>query len=225
MDTFYKRFNINKKNNKLYEIAFQHSSFVNETDAKSDYERLEFLGDAVLELVISEYFYKNIVKNEGEMTKLRASYVCENALYEYMKDLDLIQYIKVGHGELTNGEIKKAIVADTFEAFMAAIYLDQGFYKVKEIILGIIVPYIEDPNIVFFNDYKSTLQEALQTDKRSFLYETLNEEGPAHNKRFTVAVKVDNIIYGKGIASTKKEAAQMAAREALSKLARRDEGK
>jgi len=219
MENFLNNWNIKIKNKKIYETAFSHSSFVNEHGKKHDYERLEFLGDAVLELVISDYLYKNILTSEGEMTKLRASYVCENALYEYMKNLDLIKFIKVGHGELNEGEIKKAIVADTFEALMAAIYLEEGFLKVKEVILDIIVPYIKNPNIVFFSDYKSTLQEALQTDKRSFIYETIDETGPAHDKRFTVVVKIDNVIYGKGIASSKKEAAQEAAKEALLKLA------
>ena len=218
MNEFLNRWNIKIKNEKLYETSLSHASFVNEHNKKNDYERLEFLGDAVLELVISDYLYKNELKKEGEMTKIRASYVCENALYEYMKDLDLIKYIKVGHGEV--GDIKKAIVADIFESIMGAIYLEEGFLKVKEVISDIIVPYIENPNVVFFLDYKSTLQEALQTDKRSFLYETINEEGPAHNRRFTVVVKIDNVIYGKGIASSKKEAAQMAAKEALEKLAK-----
>jgi len=221
MDSFLERFNITRENSKLYDIAFSHSSFANEHHLKGDYERLEFLGDAVLEVVVSDYLYKNYHENEGEMTKVRASYVCENALYEYMKDLGLIKYIKVGNGELNEGDIKKAIVADTFEALMAAIYLEEGFLKVKEVILDIIVPYIKNPNIVFFNDYKSTLQEALQTDKRSFVYETIDEIGPAHDKRFTVVVKIDNIVYGKGIASSKKEAAQEAARVALTKLAKK----
>ena len=102
---------------------------------------------------------------------------------------------------------------------MAAIYLEEGFLKVKEVILAIIVPYIKDPNVTFFNDYKSTLQEALQTEKRSFVYETIEESGPPHDKTFTVVVKIDNIIYGKGIASSKKEAEREAARVALTKLA------
>ncbi len=220
MQEFLDRWNIKIKDSKLYETALSHSSFANEHRLKHDYERLEFLGDAVLELVVSDYLYKSDYKNEGDMTKLRACYVCENALYEYMQDLDLIKYIKVGHGEIQEGDIKKAIVADTFEALMAAVYLENGFLKVKEVILDIIVPYIKDPNINFFSDYKSTLQEALQTDKRSFTYETINEEGPSHDKKFTVVVKIDNIIYGKGIASSKKEASQEAARVALTKLAK-----
>ena len=222
MQEFLEKYDIKIKNKKIYETAFSHSSFVNEHNVKNDYERLEFLGDAVLEIVISDYLYRNVFEKEGEMTKLRASYVCENALYEYMKDLDLIKYIKVGNGELNEGDIKKAIVADTFEAFMAAIYLEEGFLKAKEVILSVIVPYIKNPKVVFFNDYKSTLQEALQTDKRSFFYETVEESGPAHDRRFTVVVKIDNIIYGKGIASSKKEAAQEAAKEALTKLAKNE---
>lgn len=220
MQEFLEKYNITIKNKKIYETAFSHSSFVNEHKSKSDYERLEFLGDAILEAVISDYLYHNVSLKEGEMTKLRASYVCENALYEYMKELNLIKYIKVGHGELINGQIEKAIIADTFEAFMAAIYLEEGFLKVKEVILSIIVPFIENPNIVFFKDYKSKLQEALQTDKKSFVYEVIGEDGPPHKKVFTVVVKIDNIIYGKGIAGSKKEATQEAAREALSKLAK-----
>lgn len=219
MEEFLQKWNITIKNPKIYDIAVSHSSFAYEHKLKNDYERLEFLGDAVLELVISDYLYKNYGEKEGEMTKIRASYVCENALYEYMKDLNLIKYIKVGNGELNDGYIKKAIVADTFEAIMAAIYLEEGFFKVKQVILDIIVPYIKNPQITFFNDYKSILQEALQTDKKSFYYEVIDERGPAHDKTFTVVLKIDNIIYGKGIASSKKEAEREAAKEALEKLA------
>ena len=137
MDEFLNRFGIVPKNKKIYETALSHSSFVNEHNLKSDYERLEFLGDAVLELVISDYLYKNYQETEGEMTKVRASYVCENANYEYMKSLDLIKYIKVGNGE--TGNIKKAIVADIFESIMAAIYLEEGFLKAKEVILSFLM--------------------------------------------------------------------------------------
>jgi len=221
MKEFLERWNIEIKNNKLYDMALSHASFANEHHKKNDYERLEFLGDAVLELVVSDYLYKNIPEKEGKMTKIRSSYVCENALFSYMRDLDLIKYIKVGHGEV--GEIKESIVADIFESIMAVIYLEEGFEKVKEVILDIIVPYIKNPKVTFFNDYKSRLQEALQSDKRSFIYETIDESGPAHERVFTVQVKVDNIIYGKGIASSKKEAAQLAAKEALKLLALKGE--
>ena len=211
---------IKPNDNKYYITAFQHSSYVNENHLKSDYERLEFLGDAVLELVVSDYLFKNLEIKEGDMTKLRASYVCENALYEYSKDLNLSKYIKVGHGEeIDGGRYKKVILADIFEAFMGAIYLDLGFDEVKRVVLSIIVPYIEDPKITFFSDYKSALQEFVQTEQRSLIYEVVGEEGPAHNKTFTVIVKVDDIVYGSGVAASKKEAEQEAAKNALEKLA------
>lgn len=220
MDDLFKKLGINPKNLKYYETAFQHSSYVNENHMKSDYERLEFLGDAVLELVMSDYLYKNVNLKEGDLTKLRASYVCENALYEYSSDLELSKYIKVGHGEeIDGGRFKKVIMADIFEALMGAIYLDLGFDVVKRVLLTIIVPYVENPKIVFFSDYKSALQEFVQTEQRSLSYEVIDEQGPSHNKSFTVNVKIDDIVYGVGTAGSKKEAEQEAAHDALGKLA------
>ena len=220
MNELYNLLNIKPNDNKYYITAFQHSSYVNENHLKSDYERLEFLGDAVLELVISDYLFQNLEIKEGDMTKLRASYVCENALFEYSKDLQLSKYIKVGHGEeIDGGRYKKVILADIFEALMGAIYLDLGFDTVKRVILGIIVPYIENPKVIFFNDYKSALQEFVQTEQRSLVYEVVSEDGPAHNKSFTVNVKVDDIVYGTGTAPSKKEAEQEAAHDAIRKLA------
>ncbi len=220
MNDLFKKLGINPKNLKYYETAFQHSSYVNENHMKSDYERLEFLGDAVLELVMSDYLYKNVNLKEGDLTKLRASYVCENALYEYSSDLELSKYIKVGHGEeIDGGRFKKVIMADIFEALMGAIYLDLGFDVVKRVLLTIIVPYVENPKIVFFSDYKSALQEFVQTEQRSLSYEVIDEQGPSHNKTFTVNVKIDDIVYGVGTAGSKKEAEQEAAHDALGKLA------
>ncbi len=219
MEELFKKLEINPKNLKYYYTAFQHSSYVNENHLKSDYERLEFLGDAVLELVMSDYLYNNLNIKEGDMTKLRASYVCENALYEYSTDLGLSEYIKVGHGEeIDGGRFKKVILADIFEALMGAIYLDLGFETVRRVILNVTVPYIENPKIVFFSDYKSALQEYVQTEQRSLIYNVINEEGPAHNKRFTVEVRIDDIVFGVGKARSKKEAEQEAAKSALSKL-------
>ena len=221
MKELFDRLNIKPKNLELYTTAFSHSSYVNENHIKSDYERLEFLGDAVLELVASDYLYKTKTINEGEMTKLRASYVCENACYEYSKDLNLSKYIKVGHGEeIDGGRYKKVILADIFEALMGAIYLDLGFSTAKRVIDSIVIPYVEDPNILFFSDYKSALQEYVQTKQKSLEYEVVLEQGPAHNKLFTTVVKIDGIIYGKGSAGSKKEAEQEAARDALKILAR-----
>lgn len=221
MKELFDRLNIKPKNLELYTTAFSHSSYVNENHIKSDYERLEFLGDAVLELVASDYLYKTKTINEGEMTKLRASYVCKNACYEYSKDLNLSKYIKVGHGEeIDGGRYKKVILADIFEALMGAIYLDLGFSTAKRVIDSIVIPYVEDPNILFFSDYKSALQEYVQTKQKSLEYEVVLEQGPAHNKLFTTVVKIDGIIYGKGSAGSKKEAEQEAARDALKILAR-----
>lgn len=223
MDKLFNRLEIVPKNRKVYELAFSHSSYVNEKHLKSDYERLEFLGDAVLDLVISDYLYNSFNIKEGDMTKIRASYVCENACSRYASDLEFSDYIKVGHGEeLEGGRYKKVILADIFEALMGAIYLDLGYDTVKKVILKVIIPYIEDESIIFFNDYKSALQELVQTDQRSLYYELVNEEGPSHDKVFTMEVKIDNITYGVGTAGSKKEAEQEAARNALEKMATLD---
>ena len=220
MEEFLRKHNLIPNRLKLYEIAMSHSSYANEHHDKKNYERLEFLGDAVLELVVSEYLYKNYEQDEGDMTKKRANFVCEDANFEYMNKLGLVKYIKVGNGEV--GDLKKAIVADIFEAFIGAIYLDQGFEKAKTFILDVVTPYIIN-NVYFFNDYKSILQEAVQTDRRSLSYDLVDESGPAHDKRFTIAVRIDDIVYGKGVASSKKEACQLAAKEALEKLAKKYE--
>ena len=220
MEELFKRLNIEPKDMSLYKNAFSHSSYVNEHKAKNDYERLEFLGDAVLDLVVADYLYTHYKETEGEMTKVRASYVCENANYCYATGLGLSKYILVGHGEQKEGgNFKKAIVADIFEALMGAIYIDLGFSTVRNVILKVVVPYIENPNVTFFSDYKSSLQEYVQTEQKSLEYKLVNEEGPAHDKRFTVDVVIDSIVYGTGIGTSKKEAEQEAAKVALNKLA------
>ena len=146
---------------------------------------------------------------------MRSSYVCEEACACYAKELKLDEEIKIGSGE----SINQTIFADVFEAFVAALYLDQGFEFTKEFVLNIIVKYIEK-NIEFLHDYKSTLQELVQTVKKSVVYEVVEEKGPSHNKTFTSIVKVDGIIMGKGSAGSKKASEQEAAREALSKQAK-----
>ncbi len=221
MQELFKKLNIKPKDLSLYEKAFSHSSYANEHKAKQDYERLEFLGDAVLELVVSEYLYKRNYKTEGEMTKVRASYVCTDANSNYAKDLGLYNYIKVGHGEKKREQIEKHIIADTFESLMGAIYLDLGYSTVRRVILNIVPNYIEDKNVMFFQDYKSVLQECVQTSKKSLSYEVINEEGPSHDKTFTISVIIDGIKYGVGTAKNKKSAEQEAARVALEKLAKK----
>ncbi len=220
MEELFEKLNIKPKDMKLYITAFSHSSYANEHKAKGDYERLEFLGDSVVDLVVADYLYSYKSENEGEMTKVRASYVCENALYEYSMDLGLNKYIRVGHGEeKEGGKYKKAIVADIFEALVGAIYLDLGYATARRTVLNVIVPYIENPNITFFSDYKSSLQEYVQTEQKSVHYELIEESGPAHDRTFKVVAMIDDMVYGTGIGSSKKEAEQEAAKESLKKLA------
>ena len=202
---------------KLYIEAFTHTSYSNEHNCKN-YERLEYLGDAVLELLMSEYLYKNTEFEEGEMTKLRANYVCENALYEYSLRLNLNDELLLGHGEEeSGGRYRKTIVADIFESFIGALFLDQGIETVKKFLYQYVIPLIESKEVSFFDDYKSVLQELAQTDKRDIEYEVVSEDGPPHDKKFTIQVKLNNIVYGTGVARSKKEAEQLAAKDALQK--------
>lgn len=211
------KLHIDYNDEQLYLTALTHSSYANENNIES-YERLEYLGDAVLEIIISEYLYRNTSYEEGVMTKMRAKYVCEDSNYEYSLRLHLNDYLRLGHGEKENGgKYRKAIVADIFEAFIGAIYLDCGFFKAKEFIYENVIPLIENKTINFDTDYKSILQELIQTDKRSLEYIVVDESGPAHNKTFNVVVKIDDIIYGEGVAHSKKLAEQNAAKDALKK--------
>lgn len=204
-------------NKELLMEALTHSSYSNEHKECRNYERLEFLGDAVLELATSEYFYSKTLLKEGEMTKKRASFVCEQALAHYSKEIGIDKYIRVGHGQ--EGNVNDTIIADVFEAVLGAIYLTYGIEVVKEYVYEIIVPYIEK-DFVFFGDYKTMLQEYVQTDKKSLEYVLVNEMGEAHNKTFEVVVKINNIIYGRGIGKSKKEAEQKAAFDAYKKSAK-----
>lgn len=213
-------FNIVPNDKNIYEEAFYHSSYANEHNLKHDYERLEFLGDTVLDLVVSEYLYRNTDILEGDMTKLRSNYVCENALYEYAKSLNFSDYIKVGKGEeASGGKERTSTLADAFEAFIGAVYIDQGYYKAKEFIDKIVIPHIEKSGDVFFKDYKSLFQELIQVENENVRYELIEERGPSHDKEFIVYAMIDDIILGKGIAKSKKDAEQNAAKDALSKRA------
>ncbi|MBE6153053.1 MAG: ribonuclease III [Firmicutes bacterium] len=216
---FLKKYNIIPKSIKYYNIAFTHSSYSHENNLDYNYERLEFLGDAVLELVVTDYLFNKLDVKEGEMSRLRANYVCENALYKYAKEIELSKFIKVGNGEKqSGGQEKKAIMADIFEALIGAIYLDLGYNKAKQFIEEVVFPHIENnEENDFLRDYKSELQEKVQTNKKSVEYELIGESGPAHNKTFEMAVKIDDIVYGTAKAKTKKEAEQMAAKVALDK--------
>lgn len=199
--------------NKYLQTALTHTSYANEHNVES-YERLEYLGDAVLELIISDYFFKNTNLAEGKMSKKRSMYVCEEALDAYAKDINLAEYIKVGNG--MHNEVNATIVADVFEAVIASIYLNNGLSKAKEFIYDIIIPKIEENN-VYLSDYKSYLQELVQTNQKSVEYTVINEYGPSHDKTFEVEARVDGMLYGKGTGKSKKEAEQNAARDAIKK--------
>lgn len=196
--------------------ALTHSSYANENNCES-YERLEFLGDAVLQVIMSEYFYLNSNLKEGQMSKERAKFVCEEALAFYVKKVGYDSLIRVGHGLINN--INDTIIADTFESVLAVIYLKCGIDACKKYVNEIIIPYVKE-NKDFFSDYKTKLQELVQTDRKSLEYILIKEEGEAHNKEFTVNVVVDDIILGTGKGHSKKEAEQNAACEALRKSAR-----
>lgn len=211
------KLNIETEKEYLYITAFTHTSYANENNCES-YERLEYLGDAVLELIMSEYLYNSGKYQEGEMTKLRAHYVCEDALFEYSTILHLNDYLRLGKGESeSGGNLRKAIVADIFEAFIGAMFLDKGLDTVKKFIYEYVIPLIENNKINVTSDYKSILQELVQTDKRSLKYIVIDEFGPPHDKIFSVVVKIDDVVYGKGTAHSKKEAEQIAAKDALNK--------
>ncbi len=214
----FKTLDINPTNINLYYEAFTHTSYSNENPSFPNYERLEFLGDAILEFIISEYLYKERQLPEGVMTRMRQGYVCEEALATYARDLKFESDIKLGGSELEAGP-NDTIMADVFEAFIAACYLDKGFEFTKELVLKIVIKYI-DNKVDFLHDYKSTLQELVQTDKKSVTYEIISESGPAHDKTFVCQVLVDGIVLGKGTGNSKKHAEQEAAKEALKKQAK-----
>ena len=208
------------KNPALLNEALTHSSYANEH--KSQHikynERLEFLGDSVLSIVVSDYIYKNCPElPEGELTKLRASLVCEKSLYEFAKKIDLGKYLILSKGERNNGGTDRpSILSDAFEALIAAIYIDGGIAPASKHILNFVIPAIKNSKKKKINDYKTTLQEIIQKNPGEKLeYVLVRESGPDHNKHFTVEVMLNSNCIGKGGGRSKKEAEQQAAREAL----------
>ena len=188
------------KNRHLLEQALTHSSYANEKHMKkhSDNERLEFLGDAVLEIVSSEFLFINYPqKPEGELTKLRASIVCEPTLALCTKPLDLGKYLRLGRGEdHTGGRKRKSILSDALEAVIGAIYLDGGFTNAKEFVLNFILNDIEHKQL--FYDSKTILQEVVQAHGLEVEYELTGEEGPEHDKKFHVIAKAGDLFVVKG---------------------------
>lgn len=208
-------------NPELLRQALTHSSFANEQriNKAKDYERLEFLGDAVLELVSSEFIFENNQNMpEGKMTKLRASMVCEPALAYCARDIDLGNDILLGKGEeATGGRNRDSITSDVMEAVIGAIYLDGGFEKAKAHIHRFVLSDLE--NKILFLDSKTILQEEVQKKGNVVLhYELVAEEGPDHDKQFTVDAYIDEELIGSGVGHTKKAAEQQAAYEALLKM-------
>ncbi|MBQ6783392.1 MAG: ribonuclease III [Acholeplasmatales bacterium] len=202
----------------LIKLALTHSSYANEHNIECN-ERLEFLGDAVLELAMSRKLYDTIDLDEGVLTKMRAKAVCESALDLYASKIELSSYLYLGKGEeATGGRTRPAIIADSTEAVLGAIYLDGGFEAAREIVKKFFEPYFYD--VLKNKDYKSMLQEKLQSEKRSIRYEIVRDEGPANNKTFEAVVYMDEILMGRGIGKTKKEAQQQAAKDALEKEAK-----
>ena len=202
----------------LMRQALTHSSFANERHMKkhSDNERLEFLGDAVLEVVSSEFLYLNYPDlGEGDLTKLRASLVCEPTLAACTKEIRLGEFIRLGKGEaLTGGRNRKSILSDALEALIGAIYLDGGFTNAKEFILKFILTDIEHKKL--FYDSKTILQEVVQADYEEELnYRLTGEEGPDHDKSFFVEARIGEKVIGTGSGHTKKAAEQEAAYQAL----------
>ena len=208
------------KNPELLRQALTHSSYANEKHKKqSDNERLEFLGDAVLELISSEFIFKNYNKMpEGEMTKFRASIVCEPTLALCTKELDLGKYLYLGKGEdLTGGRTRNSILSDALEAVIGAIYLDGGKEAAEDFVHRFILIDVEHKKL--FHDSKTILQELVQGNyKEELHYVLVGEEGPDHHKKFIVKAFIGERVIGHGTGHTKKAAEQEAAYEALLKL-------
>lgn len=202
----------------LLKQALTHSSYANEKHYKKqpDNERLEFLGDAVLELVTSEFLYLNYADlSEGDLTKLRASLVCEPTLANCAPQIQLGGFIRLGRGEdMTGGRGRKSILSDALEAVIGAIYLDGGFTNAKEFIQRFVLDDLEHKQLFF--DSKTILQERIQAHCEEALhYELIHEEGPDHQKIFIVQAMLGDKIIGKGQGRTKKAAEQEAAYHAL----------
>ena len=213
------KFDIVPNNEELYKIAFTHSSYSAKHELDYDYERLEFLGDSVLNMLTSE-FLQNMhpTFSEGKLTKLRANYVCQNALIVYSHENDLDKYIRLNleDNAISDNEVN-SITADVFESFLGAIYLDQGIEKAKEFLTKTVFPYIESKT-VFFYDYKSTIKEYGDAEDVEVTYELLEEHGAPHDKTFVMRILIDGVDYGHGVGKSKKDAEQLAACKAIDRL-------
>lgn len=212
-----KSLNYTFKNKKFLTTALTHSSYANEQKDPCPYnERQEFLGDAVLSIIVSDYLFKSYHLSEGDLTKVRASLVCEKSLCNWAGKVDLGHHLLLGKGEEhTGGRTRPSILADAFEAVIAAIYLDGGLKAASAFVLEFVKNALEDGE-VSFTDYKTMLQEIVQQNPEEKLsYVLVEESGPGHDKRFVVEVHLNSNVIGSGVGKSKKDAEQKAARQAL----------
>ena len=206
------------KNKKLLHEALSHSSYANEGKRTRSNERLEFLGDSVLSIIVAKHLFTHYTHlPEGELTKLRASLVCEKSLHGFACDFGLGEFLLLGKGEeLTGGRERPSIIADAFEALLAAIYLDGGMEQARKFVLQFIPEHLNPKQAKGLNDYKTTLQEIIQQNKEEKIeYVPIEETGPDHDKTFVVEVHLNSNVIGTGRGKSKKQAEQFAAKEAL----------
>lgn len=207
------------QNKRLLHEALSHSSYANEMKKlRRSNERLEFLGDSVLSIVVSQYLFEHFTHlPEGELTKIRASLVCEKSLHVFAQQIRLGEALLLGKGEEnTGGRERPSILADAFEAVIAAVFLDGGLEAARKYVLGFIPADIDQKRVVSFRDYKTVLQEIVQKNPEEKVeYILVEQTGPDHNKAFVVNVCLNSNVIGSGTGRSKKEAEQMAAKEAL----------
>ena len=218
MEAFEKKINYTFKNKELLETALTHSSYANEQRGGAVCnERLEFLGDSVLSIIVSDYLYNNFSLPEGRLTKLRASLVCEKTLCRFSRSLQVGQFLKLGRGEhATGGADRDSLLADAFEAILAAIYLDGGMEPAKKHVMRFVLEELRHMEHENFKDYKTELQEVIQRNPEENLHYVLTgQSGPDHNKQFTVEVRLNSNVIGVGTGHSKKAAEQAAACKAL----------
>ncbi|MWC26599.1 ribonuclease III [Paenibacillus sp. MMS18-CY102] len=223
LDQLQQRLLIRFRQPRLLRQAFTHTSYVNEHRGKpiEDNERLEFLGDAVLQLLVSEHLFLTYPNRpEGELTRMRASIVCEPSLARFADLLGLGACVLLGRGEeQLGGRHRPALLADLFEAFVGAVYLDQGLDRVRLFLTERVFPQIEENGSLLVKDFKSKLQEKAQHGTLGTVeYRIAEERGPAHDREFVVEVRIGDQPYGVGVGRTKKEAEQRSAEAACLKL-------
>lgn len=216
---FEKKIGYTFKNKELLHEALSHSSYANEVKrGRNSNERLEFLGDSVLSIVVSKHLFTHFKHlPEGELTKIRASLVCEKALFEFSKKIDLGKHILLGKGEENSGgRTRPSIVSDAFEAVIAAVFLDGGMEEAEKYVLSFIPKNLEANSSKSLHDYKTMLQEIIQKNPEERVeYVLADQTGPDHDRKFVVQVRLNSNVIGTGEGHSKKQAEQAAAHEAL----------